>query len=253
MARGRMISKCLSTSRKYAALYAEAGELGEFCQVLFPLLVAHADDFGRLPGDVFTVRHLVLPISPRPENEFSEALRALDSVGLIHVYERDDNTYLQIIDFEAHQVGLHHRSKSKFPKPAGNSRKFPESSEQLKGTKQNLTEENLTQQNGSTDTRFQRFWSVYPKKRGKDEARKAFEKRHPDDALTDAMIAAVGIQAQSSDWLKDDGQFIPFPATWLNRGQWQDETTTVAPINTAGRSTLAAAERVKALLRKEPA
>lgn len=71
--------------------------------------------------------------------------------------------------------------------------------------------------------RFDSFWNAYPKKVGKDAARKAFDKRKPDAELLGKMIYAVSQQKQSPGWLKDDGQYIPNPATWLNQGRWQDE------------------------------
>lgn len=76
---------------------------------------------------------------------------------------------------------------------------------------------------------FEQFWHAYPRKTAKDSARKAFEKRKPDEALLSAMLAAIAVQAQSAEWAKDAGQFIPHPATWLNAGRWQDETTAAAP------------------------
>lgn len=27
----------------------------------------------------------------------------------------------------------------------------------------------------------------------------------------------------SKDWLKDNGQYIPYPSTWLNQRRWEDE------------------------------
>ena len=27
----------------------------------------------------------------------------------------------------------------------------------------------------------------------------------------------------SKDWLKDNGQYIPYPSTWLNQKRWEDE------------------------------
>lgn len=73
------------------------------------------------------------------------------------------------------------------------------------------------------DGRFDRFWKAYPKKTGKDAALVAFKKRKPDDKLLNEMIFALGQQKKSPEWLKDNGQFIPNPATWLNQGRWKDE------------------------------
>lgn len=73
------------------------------------------------------------------------------------------------------------------------------------------------------EQRFDEFWAAYPKKTGKDAARKAFEKRKPDADLLATMLGVLAAQRNSKDWLKDGGQFVPNPATWLNQGRWQDE------------------------------
>lgn len=124
MARGRMISKSLSTSEKFGGLVT-LGTLAEFTQLLFPMLVIHSDDFGRLPGDPFTVKLTCLPVSPRPLEEFAQALTQLDTIGLIDWYEADGKRYIQIENFEWHQRGgLHKRTSSHFPEIPGSSRKF---------------------------------------------------------------------------------------------------------------------------------
>lgn len=127
MARGRMISKSLSTSEKRAALHHVAPALAEFCQQLYPLLVAHSDDFGRLQGDPFTVKHAIDPTSPRPIPDFVSALEALNRVGLIAWYQAaDQRRIVQIANFDPHQPGLHKRTKSMFPALDGHSENFPE-------------------------------------------------------------------------------------------------------------------------------
>jgi hypothetical protein len=126
-----MISKSLGSSRKYHALLAAAGPLGEFCQVLFPLLVANSDDFGRFSGDAFTVKHAVLPTSPRPEAEFEQALAALAQVQLIQVYQVQARRYLQIADFQQHQQ-LRHPPIARFPSQFGPyPRGFPDTTGQF--------------------------------------------------------------------------------------------------------------------------
>jgi len=71
--------------------------------------------------------------------------------------------------------------------------------------------------------RFERFWSGYPRKVGKDAAWKTWGRLKPTDSLTEHIIAAVSMQAKSPQWTKDGGQFIPHPRTWLHQGRWQDE------------------------------
>lgn len=67
---------------------------------------------------------------------------------------------------------------------------------------------------------FERFWAVYPKKVGKKEAYKAFKKANKPVQL---LIAAVNDQLDSDMWTKENGRFIPNPATWLNQGRWDDQ------------------------------
>src|SRR4029077_13048718 len=110
-----MISISLSTSARRARLNDVAGRLAEFCQALYPLMVVHADDFGRHPGDPFTVRHVIDPTSRRTLDEFARGLTFLDDVGLIHWYPVDGRQFYEIVDFDAHQPGLHKRTKSRFP------------------------------------------------------------------------------------------------------------------------------------------
>lgn len=70
---------------------------------------------------------------------------------------------------------------------------------------------------------FDRFWSAYPRKQAKPPAVKAFAKLNPDDALLTTMLSALSRQAASEQWKKDGGQFVPYPATWLNARRWEDE------------------------------
>jgi hypothetical protein len=74
-----------------------------------------------------------------------------------------------------------------------------------------------------TTDRFEMFWTAYPKKIGKDKCRRWFASHKITDTLLDNMLNALDTQKRSSQWSKDDGQFIPHPYTWLNQGRWQDE------------------------------
>ena len=94
---------------------------------------------------------------------------------------------------------------------------------------------------------FDKFWSIYPKKVGKEAARKAFSRvKVPVDTLTAAILA----QKRSMQWQRDGGQYIPNPATWLNQGRWEDvlETQTTEKIESGwqmGESELAAIRAIK--------
>lgn len=220
MARGRLILRTLGSSRKYADVRARAARLGEFAQTLYPLLVACSDDYGREAGDAFTVKHAVFPTSPRTEAEFDTALTAMQAVGLIARYLADDGRQvIQIVDFGKGQPNLHKRSLSQFPEFSGNP---PENPSQLNGIEEKLREPNSTALRAGDE--FDEFWLVYPKKKSKADAEKAWRKLAPSPELCQQIQASIAAQLGSEDWRKDGGKFIPFPATWLNGRRWEDET-----------------------------
>ena len=72
---------------------------------------------------------------------------------------------------------------------------------------------------------FNEFWSEYPKKRSKQAALNAWKRLAPDKELFETIMAALRLQKQSAEWKRDGGQFIKYPATWLNQGCWNDEMT----------------------------
>lgn len=70
---------------------------------------------------------------------------------------------------------------------------------------------------------FDAFWGQYPRKRNKGYAEKAWVKLCPDDGLFANLMHGLALAKASSEWGKDGGQFIPYPATWLNAKGWEDE------------------------------
>lgn len=75
---------------------------------------------------------------------------------------------------------------------------------------------------------FEDFWKAYPKKKSKAEAEKAWIK-NKCSGLSVEIMDSLAVGVKSFDWTKECGQFVPHPATWLNRAGWNDEFSTSAP------------------------
>ena len=71
---------------------------------------------------------------------------------------------------------------------------------------------------------FEEFYTAYPKKEGRALAAKAFAKI---TAPLSDLMAALDWQCKSHKWLKEGGQFVPLPASWLNGERWKDEKPTI--------------------------
>jgi len=69
---------------------------------------------------------------------------------------------------------------------------------------------------------FLQFWKEYPRKVGKGYAHACWKKVIRKTSL-EVILQAVADQKQSEQWLKENGKYIPNPATWLNQERWGDE------------------------------
>ena len=92
----------------------------------------------------------------------------------------------------------------------------------------NTNGEFIKEEKPTTPNLFDLFWAAYPKRTGKDLARASFAKRKVTSTLLEEMLAAIAKQKNTDQWKKDNGQYIPAPATWLNQGRWQDEVVSVS-------------------------
>jgi hypothetical protein len=70
---------------------------------------------------------------------------------------------------------------------------------------------------------FAEFWILYPKKKSKGDAEKAWRKLNPTADFLLSILAGVRRAKNSRAWLKQSGEFIPYPATWLRAKGWEDQ------------------------------
>ena len=84
---------------------------------------------------------------------------------------------------------------------------------------------------GETGGAFDIFWEIYPKKVGKQDARRSYERatkgKGPD--FKNKILKALEDQKKSEQWTREGGRFVPNPATWLNQGRWDDQLEPAAP------------------------
>lgn len=72
----------------------------------------------------------------------------------------------------------------------------------------------------SADGQFEAFWKAYPEKKAKQDARKAFDRVMRSGGVTfDRIMAALDAYRNS----KPHDIAYCYPATWLNKGRWDDE------------------------------
>lgn len=164
----------------------------------------------------------------------ARSLRLLEQLGLLERQRRYVDGGYRTSDRYILQVGAQPREEAY---PASAEVTYPASGGVLPGMKPDLTR-HLPGRNHQRITSeapdlvateaevlrapasFDELWQVYPRRVGKEAARKAFAKasRSADPAV---IIEAARVFA--ADPNLPEKQFVPHPATWLNRGSWEDE------------------------------
>jgi hypothetical protein len=91
------------------------------------------------------------------------------------------------------------------------------------GTREQGNHDSLSRPVFSNKEAFDAFWSAYPKKVAKTNAMKAWLKLLPDEDTVEKIMSGLYVWKHSEEWTRDDGRFIPHPATWLNGRRWEDE------------------------------
>jgi hypothetical protein len=73
-----------------------------------------------------------------------------------------------------------------------------------------------------TSAAFEEFWRCYPKRAGKDAARRAYEKIIRNGSATVAELLA-GAKRYTAERAGQDQKYTKHPSGWLNDGRWRDD------------------------------
>lgn len=240
MAEGRIVLRSIVKSKKFMSLNSDNVRL------FYLLLIPFTDTNGRIEGDPDLVRAMIYPRRKDIEDfQITKLLSELVSAGLILWYESGDDWFIEIVKFREGQRNLRADREATptipgpdnttgmiegprqcpkkikapkvadFPNPTQDPNKAPDVPDEFK---QKTTP--------ATNDGFDEFWTVYPKKVGKREAKKAWDKLKKERPPTPEIVAKVEALKTTEKWKKEGGQFIPNPATWLNAGGWDDELKT---------------------------
>lgn len=92
------------------------------------------------------------------------------------------------------------------------------------------------------ESSFDQFWAAYPRKVAKGAARKAFQRAMSLTTL-ETILEALTWQRTQPQWMKDGGEFIPYPASWLNAERWADEPFETPMVKERTARTLTAVDQ----------
>lgn len=238
----RFIAESCRSSPTLVKLTAESERL------LWRLLTV-ADDFGRFEacGEVVKAACFQRNGDTIKTADVRKCVQMLADVNILKLYEKDERQYGQFVAWEKFQ-GKPRAQHSKYPDPVDCVQMRADATQARADVLVSVSEKSSSSSSSYRDnpkkdslsplkvegkvvvvTKFDEFWTLYPKcvhKVGKGLTRKAWEKIQPDDIFAQAIIDSLQKHLTCEQWTKDDGQFIPMPATWLNQGRWEDDPKT---------------------------
>lgn len=153
-------------------------------------------------------------------SELRTAMRKLRRTGEITTKATNRFTIVTISNWAAYQPDTAGDSAAFMPEKEEANNKQTASKAQQRNTEK---ERKQREKREEIERLFTQFWQKYPNKKAKKKAYDAFYKLLPDNMLLEKMIDAIEKQAQSEGWRKENGRFIPYPASWLLGRRWEDE------------------------------
>jgi hypothetical protein len=216
-------------------------------RLAFAGLWCAADREGRFKWEP---RRLGVQVLPYDNVDFSRVLDALATRGFIRKYASGTAEYGVIPSFTTHQVINNRERESELPEPpamlqdqgldACGTRDGRDEDGMLdlkSGREGNKEQGTRKGREGSKerDASFDEFWKLYPRREAKADAIKAWRKVKESEHAD--ILAAVPIHTASTAWQKEDGRFIPLPASWLNARRWEDELKLAARSDVTNRQT----------------
>lgn len=203
-------------------------ECSPLARLLFAGLWTLADRAGRLEDRPKRIRAEILPYD---DGSVDEMLDELQAAGFILRYQAGEQRFIRVLNFSKHQNPHCREPESAIPAPDEHSAstvQAPDEHHTSRALTLNPITHSLNPEPGAPagagwQEGFAKFWETYPKRKSKGQAEKAFRKINPSEQLLATILAAVEQAKTSSDWTKDAGQYIPYPASWLNAKGWEDE------------------------------
>ncbi len=199
--------------------------LSPFARLLYIALWCESDKEGRM---LWKPRTFKMRYFPADGVDIDSLCTELVEAGLVKLY---GDGLAFVPGFKRHQHINPRESASELPEPDASARVKHASTRDsdAQGGREGKGKRDTRHDATGDEPGFAEFWTVYPNKKAKQDAVKAWSKLKPSDVLQASILKAVLSQSQGEDWIKEGGRFIPHASTWLNGKRWTDEAGSTAP------------------------
>jgi len=179
-------------------------------ELFYRRLLSVVDDYGRFYTKPELLRSACFPlkVDKIKNNHIEKWLKELATHMLITCYHVDKKGYLEVINFRQ-QVRA---KQSKFPCIA-------DATHMISNDHLDVVEDVVDTTSDSSESDFNDFWKLYPKKDALKKARTTFLNLTKEKQR-------LAIEDIKTRYVSTDKQFVPLPTTYLNGERWNDERLT---------------------------
>lgn len=196
----------------------ELAALPPITRLLFIGLWTQADREGRMHDRPVRLKASLLPYD---RANVDAMLDALADAGFIVRYQDGDERYIQVVNFERHQVPNIKERESEIPlydASTMQARCKHGASTPLYGREGKGT----ISSDSDIESDFAEWYRRYPRKEGRGYASKAYRSAR---SKADAQTLLAALDRSIAYWQREERtrKTTPLPATWLNQERWTDE------------------------------
>ena len=168
------------------------------------------------PGQLIIGRKQIAVITGAHESSIQRILKKLEIEQQIEQQTGTKSRLITILNWDQYHQGEHQTEQQ-----ANNKRTTSEHTRSIKALEndKNKKEHMLN---------FEQFYSKYPKKVGRKRAEASWSKLNGTTPPIDELITILEKHIASKAWMKDNGEYIPHPTTWLNGHHWEDDVAAEA-------------------------
>lgn len=189
-----------------------------------------ADDLGRLPFSVKTIKAQVFPSDDINSETILGMIRELSANGLILTYEVEGRQYIQITGWQHQRIDKPQPGRCPAPVNGYSENVLGMVAREGKGKEGKVEERKEETREAALSVEpgaFDEFWSEWPNKVGKPAAEKSFRSAIKRGAkpldIQEGLRAYVRSKPPDRPWLN--------PATFLNQNRWEDRPAQVGAAN----------------------
>lgn len=172
-------------------------------------------------------------LDPYNPDDWDRALGVLEKFERMRMIKTYENGNIQIINWERRQET--NLTDAERAKSYRDRKKIVTQTSHSRVTKVTQDKNRIDKnREDNTNTLWESFWEKYPPRRKVDKA-KCEKKFCSFDEQTQKLILddVIKRSTEHSDWLKEQGQFVPAPIVYLNKQIW--ETPIIKVKNNTGR------------------